>query len=202
MNARAELLQATAVFDHTASIHFRLASANLHGTGVQLTGGEGDAVRPNEFTGVLSVTLSGFAADIDIVSMNGVFYAKLPFATKYEIAKPSDYGFGDPSTMLDPNLGLASLMSAAKNPTSEGDDRLSGEELEEVGAAIPGHLVANLLTSADPSEDVQATVGIAVTSHQVRRIVLTGPFFAKGQDSTYTLLLDHYGERVTVTPPA
>jgi lipoprotein LprG len=38
-------------------------------------------------------------------------------------------------------------------------------------------------------------------SHQVRRVVLTGPFFDAHQSSTYTLILDRYGETVQITPP-
>ena len=62
--------------------------------------------------------------------------------------------------------------------------------------------VKDLLTSADPSQDVKGRIGVVASSHQVRRVVLTGPFFAKGEDATFTLLLSKYGETVSVTPPA
>jgi hypothetical protein len=38
-------------------------------------------------------------------------------------------------------------------------------------------------------------------SHQVRRVTLTGPFFDAHRSSTYTLILDRYGEIVQITPP-
>jgi lipoprotein LprG len=37
---------------------------------------------------------------------------------------------------------------------------------------------------------------------QLRRAVLKGPFFAKGKDSTFTLVLDRYGEQVSISAPA
>jgi len=49
---------------------------------------------------------------------------------------------------------------------------------------------------------VQATIGVNASSHQLRRIVLVGPFFEKAHSSTFTLVLDRYGENVTITPPA
>ena len=75
-------------------------------------------------------------------------------------------------------------------------------ELDEIGCSVPGTLVASLLTSADPSKPVQATVGVDATSHQLRRVALVGPFFDKAQSSTFTVVLDNYGENVTITPPA
>ena len=36
---------------------------------------------------------------------------------------------------------------------------------------------------------------------QLRQVKLTGPFFAKGTNSTYTLLLDRYSEKVSISAP-
>lgn len=201
VDARAELTRAKQVVDRTPSLHFHLTSSNVVGSGPLLTGGDGDAKRPDGFTGILHVTLNGFGADVDVVSVGGTLHAKLPFSGGYQVTDPKTYGFGDPAVLLDPNRGLSSLLPTAQQPSDAGLDRLNGEELQEITAALPGDRVAALLTSADPSRDVTARIGISTATHQVRRVILTGPFFDKQQQSTFTVVLDRYGENVTVTAP-
>lgn len=188
--------------DSTPGLHFTLTSANVTGTGPLLTGGEGDARRPDSFAGSLSVVDSGFTVTVNVVSTGGVFYAQTPLSTGYSKTDPSAYGFGDPAQLLDPSHGLSSLLAACTGATLHDADRLSGEQLDEVGCAIPGALVAKLLTSADASQPVQATIGVDVSTHQPRRVTLVGPFFSKTHPSTFTVVLDKFGENVSITPPA
>jgi hypothetical protein len=188
--------------DSAAAVHFTLSSQNVSGAGPLITGGEGDARRPNSFAGSLSVIAAGFSLNVGVVSTGGVFYAKTPLSTGYAKTDPSTYGFGDPAQLLDPNHGLSSLLPACTGPTNRDADRLNGEQLAEVGCSLPGAKVAALLTSADPTQPVQATIGVDSTTHQLRRVALVGPFFDKSHPSTFTLVLDRYGENVTITPPA
>jgi lipoprotein LprG len=188
--------------DSAPAVHFTLTSQNVTGTGPLITGGEGDARRPNSFSGRLDVVVAGFAVAVNVVSTGGVFYAQTPLSSSYDITDPSKYGFGDPARLLDPAHGLSSLLTACSGITVRDSDRFNGEQLDEVGCTLPGALVAALLTSADASQAVQATIGLDTTTHQLRRVALVGPFFDKTHPSTFTVVLDKYGENVTVTPPA
>jgi lipoprotein LprG len=188
--------------DSAPSLHFTLTSANVAGTGTLLSGGTGVAKRPDGFTGNLTVVVSGFTVSVDVVSIGGVFYARTPLGLGFDKTDPAKYGFGDPGKFLDPNNGLSSLLSVCASPSNRDGDRLNGEQLDEVACALPGARVAALLTSADPSQPVQATVGVDSTTHQLRRVVMVGPFFDKAHPSTFTVVLDNYGQNVTITPPA
>jgi lipoprotein LprG len=188
--------------DSAPTVHFTLTSQGVTGTGTLITGGQGDASRPNSFAGTLSVVAGGFPVTVKIVSTGGVFYAQTPLSSSYDKTDPSAYGFGDPAQLLDPSHGLSSLLTACTGAASQTADLLSGEQLDEVGCSIPGTLVAKLLTSADSSQAVQATVGVDATTHQLRRVALVGLFFEKMHNSTFTVVLDKYGENVTITPPA
>jgi hypothetical protein len=201
-NPTALLAQTKAKLDAAQSLHFLLTSADVQGTGPLITGGSGDARRPDGFTGRLSVKVSGFAVSIDVVSVGGAFYVKLPTDTEFERTDATAYGFGDPAMLLDPRRGLSALLLQCRSAALADDDRYNGEQLHEVKCTLPGRTVASLLTSADPSQGVAATFGIATSSGQLRRVVLTGPFFDKAKPSTFTLVLDKYGENVSVTPPA
>lgn len=196
------LVDAKGSVDTTAGLHFTLTSRDVTGTGPLITGGEGDAHRPDGFRGSLSVVDSGFTITVDIISVGGAFYARTPLTgAGYIRTDPATYGFGDPGRLLDPANGLSSLLADCTGATDAAGDRLNGEQLDEVACAIPGARVAALLTSADPSKPVMATVGVDAATHQLRRVVLVGPFFSTTQSSTFTVVLTNYGENVSVTPP-
>jgi lipoprotein LprG len=196
------LLKTTkSVLDSTPSFHFVLTSANVTGSGAELTGGSGDMKRPDSMSGKLQVSIFGLALSVPVVSIGGTFSVKLPTGSGFSTANPSDYGFADPAKLIDANSGLSSLLLKCQSPQVESDDRYNGEALHEIGCSLPGSAVAALLTSADASKSVTATFGIDTSSNQLRRVVLTGPFISKSNNTTYTLVLTNYGENVSVTPP-
>lgn len=187
--------------DGAPSLHFTLSSQNVTGAGPLITGGQGVAKRPDGFDGSLNVVASGFTVSVDVVSTGGSFYARTPLDTAFNKTDPTKYGFGDPGKLLDPTNGLSSLLPVCSSPANRDPDRLNGEQLDELSCSMPGDRVAALLTSADPSKPVQATIGLDASSHQLRRVVLVGPFFDKTHPSTFTVVLDSYGTNVSITPP-
>jgi lipoprotein LprG len=70
-----------------------------------------------------------------------------------------------------------------------------------VTAELPGDLVEQILTSEDPSRPVQARFSIVAESGELRRAELTGPFFAAGDEASYTLDLSDFGADVEITAP-
>ncbi len=110
-------------------------------------------------------------------------------------------GFRGTLTLLQAGFNLTVHIISA-TATMADRDRMGSEELYEIDVSLPGDRVAALLTSADKTQPVKGRIGINVDTHQIRRVVLTGPFFDAHRDSTYTLVLDRYGENVSITPPA
>ena len=86
-------------------MHFTLTSQGVTGTGTLITGGQGDARRPDSFAGSLSVVAGGFPVTVNVVSTGGVFYAQTPLSWWYDKTDPSAYGFGDPAQLLNPTHG-------------------------------------------------------------------------------------------------
>ena len=195
------LTQAKHSIDAAAAAHFTLTSSGASGAGTTILGGSGDVKRPNSFEGTLTVNAAGFTVDVQVVSTGGTFYARDPLTGRFGVTDPASYGFGDPAKLLDPQTGLSSLALLCQQATILADDRDNGEQLHEVSCTLPGHPVAALLTSADPSKPVAATIGVDAATGQLRRVVLTGPFFSATQASTFTLVVDKYDENVSITPP-
>ncbi|GAA3163793.1 hypothetical protein GCM10010531_14840 [Blastococcus jejuensis] len=195
------LARAKTALDDASSAHFVLDSENAPTTGTALVGGEGDIARPSSFEGTLKVVALGSTVDLDVVSVDGTVYAQLPFTSSFSVVDPAQFGFGDPGALLDPDTGISQLLAEAESAELGEERRVDGEVVREVTAELPGDLVEQILTSADPSQSVQARFSIASDSGELRRAELTGPFFAADEDATFTLDLSDFGADVEISAP-
>ncbi|PZS16384.1 MAG: hypothetical protein DLM54_11205 [Acidimicrobiales bacterium] len=198
---RALLTKAKSTLDATSAIHFTLSSSGVGGSGLALVGGAGDVARPAAFRGTLMLSQGGASLDVKAISVGGRVYAQLPFTNGYTVAKPSEFGVSDPARLIDPNTGITSLLTSVNSATPAPSDRYQGETLDEVSVTLPAARVASVLDTTQRSGEVRGTIGIDPTSDQLRRVVLTGPLLDKSKNVTYTLVLEDYGEKVTITPP-
>jgi hypothetical protein len=195
------LAHAQHTLDKAQSAHFVLSSEGAPDTGTALVGGEGDIARPASFEGTLQVRALGSTLDLEVVSVDGTVYAQLPFTTGFSVVDPAQFGFGDPGALLDPETGISQLFEAAGSAELGEERRVDGEVVREVSAELPGDLVEQILTSADPSRTVQARFSIATESGELRRAELTGPFFSADDDATFILELSDFGADVEITAP-
>jgi lipoprotein LprG len=195
------LARAKTTLDDTSSLHFVLTSEGAPTTGTALTGGEGDIARPSSFDGTLQVLAAGSSLDLAVVSVDGTVYAQLPFTSGFSVVDPAQFGFGDPGALLDPDTGISQFLAEAQSAGLGEERRVDGEVVREVTAEVPGDLVEDVLTSADPSQPVQALFSVATESGQLRRAELTGPFYAAGQDATFTIELSDPDADVEITAP-
>ena len=195
------LAHAKHTLDEADSAHFLLDSEGAPETGTVLVGGEGDIVRPASFQGTLKVRALGSTLDLDVISVDGTVYAQLPFASSYSEVDPAQFGFGDPGALLDPDTGISQLLAKAESAKLGEEKRVDGEVVREVTADLPGDLVGQILTSADPSTPVKARFSIATETGELRRAELTGPFFTAGEDATFTVELSDFGADVEITAP-
>ncbi|MDP9240020.1 MAG: LppX_LprAFG lipoprotein [Actinomycetota bacterium] len=201
-SARALLAAAKGHLDATSSLRFVLISSGVPRGTSSLTGGKGVAARPDIFKGDLTVDFAGAQVSVGVIAIGGKTYAKLPFTTSYTVTDPSKFGVGDPGRLLDPETGISNLLVVAKDPQLGKKSRIGSEVIQEITATIPGAVIKSLLASANPTKDVKVTFGVAENSKLLRRAVVTGPFFKSGVDSTYTIVLDHYGDRVDIRAPS
>jgi lipoprotein LprG len=196
------LARSKTTLDEASSAHFVLASEGAPDTGTVLVGGEGDIARPSSFEGTLKVMALGSTLDLEVISVDGTVYAQLPFTSTFSVVDPAAFGFGDPGALLDPETGISQLLGSAESVQMGEERRVDGEVVREVTAELPGDLVEQILTSADPSQPVQARFSIASDSGELRRAELTGPFFTAEDDATYILDLSDFGADVEITAPA
>lgn len=195
------LSRAKATLDDASSAHFVLTSDGASGSGSSLLGGEGDIARPASFRGTLQVQALGSSVDVQVVSVDGTVYAQLPLTSGFSVVDPATIGVGDPGALLDPESGISQLLTATEDPQLGDESRVDGEVVRQVSGTLPGQLVADLLTSQDPAQDVDAVYSVATDSGQLRQVQLTGPFFTADAEGSYTIVLSDYGSDVSITAP-
>ena len=198
---RAMLAQAKTALDEATSVHVTVTSTMVPAGATGLVGGEGTAARPAAFSGELEVSVGGGTVTVGVISVDGTVYAKTPFGPDYAPTDPAQFGLSDPADLLDPDTGVSSLLPAATGAELGAKSRVDGEVVREVSAQIPGDAVNAVLSTADPSSPVEAVFRVVSRTGELRGAELTGPFFAAGRDSTYTIVLDGYGEPVDITAP-
>jgi hypothetical protein len=196
------LAAARTSLDQTTSVHFSLTSTDVPTTGTRLVSGEGEVARPNSFQGKLGILLNGSQVSVELVSAGGKVYAKLPFSEDFQVTDPASFGLSDPANLIDSKNGITRMFGELTNISNQGDQRIEGDVVTKLNGSLPGSLVEDLLTSADPAKPVKAELYITKETKQLRRAVLTGPFFEKERDSAFNLVLDKYGTPVTITAPA
>ncbi len=195
------LARAKTTLDDATSVHFVLSSDGAPAGGNALLGGEGDIARPASFSGTLQVQAFGSSIDAQVISVDGTVYAQLPLTTGYSVVDPATLGVGDPGALIDPDTGISQLLTAAQSPELGEQSRVDGEVVQEVTGTLPGDLVADLLTSQDPAQDVTAVFSVATDSGQLRQVELTGPFFTADDTGSYTIVLSDFGADVSITAP-
>jgi lipoprotein LprG len=194
------LHEAKTTLDATSSAHFKLASTGVGTSSTNIVGGEGDLARPDQVQGTFAVTISGFTANVKVISKNGEFYVQVPFQNHYQKTNPSDFGITNPAELMDPNAGLSQLLVIANNPTMGKSERVNGELLYTVNYTVPGSAIP-VLPDAKPSAPVAVVAAINPSNKELRQIQLTGPLTSASSNSTYTLTLTNYNEPVNITLP-
>ncbi len=200
VSASTLLQKAKAKADASSAVHFELTSSNVALTGTNLVSGQGDLARPSSLRGSFNVAVSGFTANVKVVSVGDVFEAQLPFTTHYEKTNPANFGLTNPALLLDPDKGLTKLLTLAQNPKLGPSKRVGGELLDTVSYTVPGTAIP-VLPDENPSEPVQLTVAVNPSNYELRSVTLVGPLTSATSNSTYVVTLTNYNEQVNITLP-
>jgi lipoprotein LprG len=186
--------------DETPGVHLVLSTDKLPPQVSGILRAEGVGTHAPAFEGTLKVVASGITADADVVAVDDLVYAKLPFTTDFTEIDPADYAAPDPADLMSPEGGLSSLLTSAEN-VEEGEDIRAGElVVTEYTGTVPGNVVAGIIptASADGGFDARFTV---TEENVLNEAVLSGPFYPGAADVTYTIEFDEYGIEKEITAP-
>lgn len=200
-DATARLETAADLLDGTSGVRFALEGSDLPDSGTVILEGEGVAAPPDALEGEIRLLFSGLPTTIPVVSVDGELYADI-LSSGFEVVDADTLGFSDPAALIDPERGVSQLLRSGDDVTAGDEVRIDSVVYDQITSTLPGELVDEVLTLADPAAQVEATWAIDPDTGQLRQATLTGPFYDSGSDSTYTVTLDDYDEPVEISAPA
>jgi lipoprotein LprG len=194
------LAAAKTALDQTSGVQIQLVTEALPKGVSGLVSAQGVATHDPAFEGTIKVSAGGITADAQVVAVDGVVHAKLPFTTKFVEIDPADYGAPDPADLMSTQDGLSSLLTAAEDLEAGKQVRDGDQVLSEIVGTVPGSAVRAVIPSASQDADFDATFTLD-DADRVTRVVLTGPFYPDADDVTYTVDLEKYGVEKDIRAP-
>jgi lipoprotein LprG len=186
--------------DTTSGVRIGLSTRKLP-TGVNgLLEADGIGTHDPAFEGDIKVSAGGITADAAVVAVDGVVHAKLPFRTTCVPIKPGDYGAPDPAALMSTDGGLSSLLTSATDVEAGKEVRDGSAVLTSYTGTVPGRAVAQVIPSASATEDFDATFTVD-DEQKLAKAVLTGPFYPRAEDVTYTITFKAYGTEKDIKAP-
>ncbi|HEY7718029.1 MAG TPA: LppX_LprAFG lipoprotein [Pedococcus sp.] len=197
----AELLaSARTKLETSPSVSFTLESAGLPGKAVGISGAKGTGrFTPPAFKGTLNATINGVTGAVDVIAVERDVFMKF-FTPGYNPIDPADYGAPNPAQLFDTKTGITSLVDKTQGLEKDATVRDGADVLATMKGTLRGAAVADLLVVGDRAGTFDVTYGVTDRSHELRTVVLTGPFY-EGATSTYTLRLKRLDQPVEITRP-
>lgn len=187
------------VVDAAASIHLTLTSDGIPDATDGVRSAEGVGTHAPAFKGTFQLRLKGVAASAEVVAVDGVVYAKLPFVPGYAQVSPAALGAPDPAVLFSADRGITTLLAKTTKLTVGNETRVGSETVTTYKGELTGQDVYDLLQLGDRPSVFDVVYGVTSTN-ELRTVQLVGPFYP-GSTSTYSLTLDRYGAAVSITKP-
>lgn len=113
-----------------------------------------------------SVTIGGQAYPFRLIA--GTFYLQNP--NNSWVTSPPPF---DPTQLLDPTTGLASLLTGATGAKTVNQVGVAGETADEITARVPTALINQLTNLADGQSSLAATLWIGATDYRLLQFQVT-----------------------------
>ncbi|POM24233.1 Lipoprotein LprG precursor [Actinomadura rubteroloni] len=160
------LRQAAQTMSGLSSIGFKLTTDGE--PQVIVRGGEMKLLKSGDADGTLQIAQSSQVVEMRIVSVGQSFYLKAVTGGWRTVPKTMAATLYDPSAVLDPNRGLAKLLTSVAGPKVEGTEKVNGEQAHRVRGTLPKGVLAGLIPGID--KDVTGKVWIGDGTHRLLRV--------------------------------
>lgn len=198
-----EVLGAAATtLGETSGVNLTLSTDDLPPGVTGITKAAGVATDAPAFEGTITVVLSGQSVDVPVIAVDGVVNAQIPFTEGWQDVDPGDYGAPDPATLIDADTGFGSLLGVTTD-LEEGETVRGGADNTEVFTTFTGTVPGDAMKKVIPSSSGGSFDAEYLVSDdgELRQAVLTGVFYPKSAEMTYTVDLADYGTTKDIVTP-
>jgi lipoprotein LprG len=107
----------------------------------------------------------------------------------------------DTTAILDPDRGIAKLLSTATNATTTGSEAVGGIDAWKVSVTLDSDVVEALVPASLPDQGLTGTVWLDKTSKRMIKTVLNAPATNASPEATISLTLTNFNVPVSVSAP-
>jgi lipoprotein LprG len=182
------------------SVHFAIT---VNGTlsGVPIQNAEGDLNAQGQAKGNAKISELGQLLQVDFVLIDKNFYLKGPTGGYQKIPASLAGNLFDPTAILDPDRGVAKVLTNVQGATTAGKDTVDGTDCYKITGRVSKDIVAALVPGI--GSDVGATVWVATDP---KNLPVQAEFAVPGaggsQGATVDVTISNVNAPVTVTAPA
>jgi len=190
------LSQSNITTRNVKSVHLVLSvSGTIKGLPVKTLTGDLTTSPDTAAKGEANLTVLGSAVDAQFVVDDGTLYAALT-PGHWESFGPASAIY-DPSEILNPNTGLANVLTNISNPKSESRETLNGQSTVKITGTASGDAVNGLAPQLKATQPLPATVWIQETGdHQLVQAKLD-----QSAGNSVQMTLSNWNAPVQVTKP-
>jgi len=198
-----EVLDAAATtLNETSGVNLTLSTTDLPDGVSGITEADGIATNAPAFEGTITVIFAGQSVDVPVVAVDDVVYAQIPFAPGWQDIDPGEYGAPDPAALISAETGFSSLLGVTAD-LEEGETVRGGADNTEVLTTFTGTVPGTAMKKVIPSSsgDSFAAEYLVSDDGELRQAVLTGVFYPKSTEMTYTVDFADYGTSKDIVAP-
>ena len=189
----------------TRTIKFAHIKIDTEGevSGLPVRRAEGDLLRSGDAKGSIQLAQLGVLVEYQFVVLGKDIYLKGVTGPYQKIDASVAAQIYDPTAILDPDRGIAKVLSTATNPTTEAQEKVDGKDAYRVAVGLSGDAVAALVPNIQGQ--VTGKIWIDKNTKDMLKAVLTVPGPTSGPNSgksgTVTITETNIDVPVTVSAP-
>ncbi|WP_298177313.1 LppX_LprAFG lipoprotein [Saccharomonospora sp.] len=157
---------------------------------------DGDLTRSGEAQGTGTIEQVGQLVEVSFVLVDDTLHLKGPTGGYQEIPAALSSSIYDPSAVLDPERGVAKLLTSLREPRTEGTDELDGVSTYKVSGSLAKDVLSGVVPGADGDADVTFWLS-ADDEHLPVKASAT-----LSDEASVDITLSEVNAPVTVEPPA
>ncbi|HEY8480458.1 MAG TPA: LppX_LprAFG lipoprotein [Spirillospora sp.] len=165
-DAAQTLRQAAQAMGNLKSVAFTVESEG--DTPVVVKGGDLKLLRDGDAEGTLTVEQQNQNVEMKVVAVGDSVYLDAGTGGWRKLPKALAAGMYDPSAVLDPQRGIAGLLSAATKPEPQAVEKVGGKEAYRVGVTLPKDRLSGLIPGVDAN--LKGQVWVNRSDHRLVKV--------------------------------
>jgi lipoprotein LprG len=175
-----------------------LITADGEISGLSLRRAEGTLTREGSAEGTAQIEQSGTNVDLTFVIVGDKIYIKGPTGGYQALPLSLAASVYDPSAILDPDKGVAKLLSAAADPKTEAAESVGSTDAWRVAITVSGTDLAAVIPGA--SGDIPGKVWLGKEDKRLHKAVFTLPADG-GSTGTVTVTFSEFDTPADIKAP-